>query len=66
MDGLSKKLTNSGLGCHIASMFTGAFSYADDLKLLTASYGLCIKCLIYVKGMHRNLMLYLSNYLQGV
>ncbi len=37
MDDLLKELANSGLGCHMDSMFAGAFDYAEDLKLLTLS-----------------------------
>ncbi len=37
MDGLLYKPANSGLGCHMGGVFTGAFCYADDLKLLIPS-----------------------------
>ncbi len=37
MDGLLKELANGGLVCHMNSMFTEAFGYADDLKLLIPS-----------------------------
>ena len=36
-DGLLIKLANSGYGCYMGGVFTGAFGYADDLKLLTPS-----------------------------
>ena len=31
------QLTKSGLGCHVAGMFTGVFIYADDILLLCPS-----------------------------
>ena len=34
---LLEKLQNSGLGCHIARLSMGAFMYADDLVLVSAS-----------------------------
>ena len=37
MDPLLGKLRNSGLGCHIGGLYFGAFSYADDIILLTTS-----------------------------
>ncbi len=37
MDGLLTELANSGYGCYMSGVFAGAFSYADDLKLLTPS-----------------------------
>ncbi len=37
IDGLLKELANSGLGCHMGSIFGVALDYADDLKLLTPS-----------------------------
>ena len=35
MDCLLKELRDSGVGCHIGNVFTGALGYADDLILLT-------------------------------
>ena len=37
MDCLLQKLKDSGVGCHIGHVFTGALSYADDLILLAPS-----------------------------
>ena len=37
LDPLLEKLRNSGLGCHIGGLYFGAFSYADDIILLTPS-----------------------------
>ena len=31
------QLSNSGYGCHIAGVYAGALSYADDITLLCAS-----------------------------
>ncbi len=37
MDGLFKRLENSGVGCHMGNHYTGGLGYADDLSLLTPS-----------------------------
>jgi len=37
VNSLLEKLQNSGLGCHIGMLFMGAFMYADDLVLVSAS-----------------------------
>ena len=37
VNSLLEKLQNTGLGCHIGMIFTGAFMYADDLVLVSAS-----------------------------
>jgi hypothetical protein len=37
VDDLLLQLKNSGSGCHIGSIFYGAFGYADDLTLLSPS-----------------------------
>ena len=39
MDGLLKNLENSGVGCYIGRVFSGAFAYADDLTILCPSVG---------------------------
>ena len=33
-DGLSKRLEDKGVGCHMGCRFTGALAYADDITLL--------------------------------
>ena len=38
MDTLLERLRNSGVGCYIGHVFTGAVSYADDLTLLAPSH----------------------------
>ena len=37
MDGLLIELEKSNVGCYMGGVFSGAFGYADDLKLLTPS-----------------------------
>ncbi len=37
MVGLLTELANNGYGCYMGGVFVGAFSYADDLKLVTPS-----------------------------
>ena len=37
VNSLLEKLQNIGLGCHIGMLFMGAFMYADDLVLVSAS-----------------------------
>ncbi len=37
MVGILTELANSGYSCYVGSVFTEAFSYGDDLKLLTPS-----------------------------
>ena len=37
VNSLLEKLQNNGLGCHIGMLFMGAFMYADDLVLVSAS-----------------------------
>ena len=37
MDDLLAKLENSGVGCYMGRVFSGAFGYADDLTLLSPS-----------------------------
>ena len=32
-DGLLKRLEETGVGCHMGSLFTGALAYADDITL---------------------------------
>ena len=41
IDGLLKRLKESGFGCHIGLSYAGAFGYADDIALVSPSlYGL--------------------------
>ena len=37
IDPLLVQLSNSGYGCHIAGVYAGALSYADDITLLCPS-----------------------------
>ena len=37
IDSLLKRLEESGVGCHMGGLFTGALAYADDITLLSAS-----------------------------
>ena len=37
IDPLLVQLSNSGCGCHIAGVYAGALSYADDIMLLCPS-----------------------------
>ena len=39
MDDLLMRLQNSGVGCYMGGVFSGAFAYADDLTLLCPSLG---------------------------
>ena len=41
-DDLLKELKESGIGCYMHVMFTGAFIYVDDITLLDLSYMLAI------------------------
>lgn len=36
-DGLLKRLSDTGVGCHMGSRFTGSLAYADDITLLSPS-----------------------------
>ena len=45
VDGLLKKLTDSGVGCYIGKVFLGALAYADDLTILAPSAEACRKLL---------------------
>ena len=46
MDDLLKELRSTGVGCHVNSIFCGAFSYADDIVLLSPT----ITCLNKLTG----------------
>ena len=37
LDELLRRLSNSGIGCHLDYFYTGAFAYADDIVLLPSS-----------------------------
>jgi len=37
LDGLLKRLRNSGVGYYIGNVFVGALAYAEDIALLTAT-----------------------------
>ena len=50
IDPLLVQLSNSGYGCHIAGVYAGALSYADDITLLCPSvWGLNEMLKIYNK-----------------
>ena len=38
-DGLLNELENSGVGCYVGRVFSGAYAYADDLTILCPSVG---------------------------
>ena len=46
IDPLLVQLSNSGYGCHIAGVYAGALSYANDITLLSSSVlFLCMVCI---------------------
>ena len=42
MDGLLNELQQSGVGCHMEKVFSGAFAYADDIIL----YCIVLYCIV--------------------
>ena len=47
IDNLFTQLQHSGLGCHVGSLYAGAFGYADDIALLASSLQ-CLKQMISI------------------
>ena len=47
MDALFERLKRNAIGCHVDSVYAGAFGYADDVALVVPSLN-SLRCMIAI------------------